>query len=375
MSLPTVSVCIPAYNAARYLEGSLASVLGQTLPDFEVVVVDDHSTDATESIARSFADGRLRYVRNELRLGLVGNWNRCLEVGRGPYLCLFHQDDVMMPDNLEAKVRMLEANPGAGLVHSNAHLIGPGDEVISEEWLSRPTAADDGVHAGLAYVRRLLTGVNLVCCPSVVARRDCYERLGGFDGRLPYTADWEMWMRMAAFYDVGYLLRPLVKYRRHPGMESMAFRGAREIEQGYRAKMLFLEKCGDRLPDVAALRAQVAGEYRWLAMEGARRCQGETEVGEALRYLALAREAAEAGVLAASGGPDAEALRRWEQEVHYRDVVARFSGRELARHASGRRLAAALAFKVATRAGLGRLWRLARGGPSERPPDPTGRGG
>jgi glycosyltransferase involved in cell wall biosynthesis len=368
MSLPTVSVCIPAYNAARYLEGSLASVLGQTFADFELVVVDDYSTDATESIARSFTDGRLRYVRNELRLGLVGNWNRCLELGRGRYLCLFHQDDVMMPDNLEAKVRVLEANPGVGLVHSNAQLIGPGDEVIAEQWLSSPTAADDGVHAGLPYVRRLLTGPNLVCCPGVVARRDCYERLGGFDGRLPYTADWEMWMRIAAFHDVAYLLRPLVRYRLHEGMASRGFRGARELEQGYRAKMLLLEKCGHRLPDAAALRAHVAGEYQWLAREGARRCQGETEVGEALRYLALAREAAEAGVLAASGSPDAEALRRWEQEVHYREVVARFSGRELARHASGRRLAAALAFKVATRAGLGRLWRLAR-----RPP--TGRGG
>jgi glycosyltransferase involved in cell wall biosynthesis len=360
MSLPTVSVCIPAYNAARYLEGSLASVLGQTLADFELVVVDDHSTDATASIVRSFTDARLRYVRNELRLGMVGNWNRCLELARGRYVCLFHQDDLMMPDNLEVKIRMLEENPDIGLVHSNAQLIGPSGELVAEQWLSNPTAADDGVHAGLPYLRRLLTGVNLVCCPSVVARRDCYERLGGFDGRLPYTADWEMWMRIAAFHDVGYVLRPLVQYRRHEGMASMAFRGAREIEQGYRAKMLLLEKAGDRLPDAAALRARVAAEYQRMAVEGARRCERGPEAGEALRYLALAREAGEAALAAANGQPDPEALRRWEQEVHHREVVARFSGRELARHASGRRLATALAFKVARRAGLARLWRLAR---------------
>jgi glycosyltransferase involved in cell wall biosynthesis len=361
MSRPTVSICIPAYNAARYLEASLGSVLGQTLADFELVVVDDHSTDATASIVRSFTDPRLRYVRNELRLGLVGNWNRCLELARSRYVCLFHQDDLMIPDNLEAKVRMLDENPELGLVHSNAQLIGPSDEVVAEQWLSNPTAADDGVHAGLPYLRRLLTGVNLVCCPSVVARRDCYERLGGFDGRLPYTADWEMWMRIAAFHDVGYVLRPLVRYRLHEGMASRAFRGAREIEQGYRAKMLLLEKVGDRLPDAAALRARVAADYRWMAVEGARRCEREPEAGEALRYLALAREASEAGLAAAGNGqPDPEALRRWEQEVHDRALVGRFSGRDLARHASGRRLATALAFKVARRAGLARLWRLAR---------------
>lgn len=356
---PAVSVCIPVYNGAPYLADAIASVLAQTVADLELVVVDDRSTDASAAIARSFTDGRVRCVGNELRLGVVGNWNRCLALAAAPYVCVFHHDDVMMPDNLAEKLRVLEAHPAVGMVHSNVHQIGPAGELIAESWYSYPTPEEDGVHAGLAYLRRLLTGLNLVCAPSVVARRECYARLGGFDGRLPFTADWEMWMRMAAFYDVGYLVRPLVQYRRHGGMETQNFRGARELEQGYRAKMLALSKVGSRLPDADAVRSHVIGEYRYLAVERGRQVEAAGDAGEALRYRVLAREIWTDGARADGAPADADALRRWEEAV-YPPRAVDVSPEDLARRVSGRVLAAALGRRLAARVRGSRLYRLAR---------------
>jgi glycosyltransferase involved in cell wall biosynthesis len=356
---PTVSVCIPTHNGAPYLERAIASVLAQTFADFELLVVDDRSSDASPAIARSFTDPRVRCVANELRRGLVANWNRCLELAGGEHVAIFHQDDVMMPENLADKVGLLQAHPAVGMVHSNVHQIGPADELIAESWYTYPTAEEDGVHPGLAYLRRMLTGLNPVCAPSVVLRRECYERLGGFDGRLPFTADWEMWMRIAAFYDIGYRIRPLMAYRRHPDMESARFRGARELEQGYRAKMLVLEKVGGRMPDADALRRHVIDEHRHLAVERARQAQAAGHADEVLRYLVLAREIWTAG--AGDGGAgDAEALRRWEREVYHARVAGGLSPEEIVRQVPGATLVAALRRKLVARARASRLYRLAR---------------
>ena len=126
--------------------------------------------------------------------GLVGNWNRCVELARGTYLCIFHQDDLMMPGNVAAKVTFLDEHPTAGFVHSNVLQVGPRGELLSE-WWSPPLGPDDvGLQAGAVVLEKLLRGGNAVCAPSVVMRRECLDAIGPFDGRLPDTADWEMWI-------------------------------------------------------------------------------------------------------------------------------------------------------------------------------------
>ncbi len=187
-----VSVCVPTFNGAPYVGEAIRSVLEQTFEDFELIVVDDGSSDGTLDVVRAFRDRRLRLVRNEARLGLVGNWNRCLDLARGRHVAVFHQDDVMAPENLRAKVRLLETHPSIGLVHSDVVRIDAHGGVLSEHWSSAPTAEDEGRHDGREFFRRLVTGPNIVCASSVVMRRVTVEHLGGFDARLPFTADWEI---------------------------------------------------------------------------------------------------------------------------------------------------------------------------------------
>jgi glycosyltransferase involved in cell wall biosynthesis len=103
---PLVSVCIPTYNGQAYLRECLESVLAQTFPDFEILVVDDHSRDDTLAILGEYAkrDPRIRIARNPKNLGLVGNWNRCVELAKGEWIKFVFQDDLIAPTCVEKLV-------------------------------------------------------------------------------------------------------------------------------------------------------------------------------------------------------------------------------------------------------------------------------
>lgn len=108
---PAVTVCIPTYNRRELLSRSLQSVLDQSLEDAEIIISDNASTDDTEEYVRSIGDPRVRYSRLPSNIGLFGNLSRCLSLGTGRYRVMLPDDDSMLPGNLEAKVRFLDANP------------------------------------------------------------------------------------------------------------------------------------------------------------------------------------------------------------------------------------------------------------------------
>ena len=108
---PLVSVCIPAYNSARYIRTTMESGLGQKYENIELVVVDDCSKDDTVEIVRSVRDPRVRLVRNEKNLGMTGNWNKCLAEARGEYIKLICADDVLYEDSIEKELGALLGHP------------------------------------------------------------------------------------------------------------------------------------------------------------------------------------------------------------------------------------------------------------------------
>jgi glycosyltransferase involved in cell wall biosynthesis len=285
-----VSVCIPTYNGARFIEGAIRSVLGQSFEDFELVVVDDSSTDETAAIIESFgADARLRYYTNAVRLGMVGNWNRCVELSVGEYVCVFHQDDVMSPENLARKVGVLKSHPRAGLVYSKVEQIdAEGQAVEGYKFWTDSSPAEDFVRDGQRFFEELIAGENLICCPSVIARRECYERLGPFDSRLPFTADWEMWLRVAVFYDVAYLAEPLMSYRWHADNETHNFvKSVRGLQQVYAAKRIVLDKFPARIPRAKERKASIAREYATVALHQVYHYYHLGQFDRARQYLAF----------------------------------------------------------------------------------------
>lgn len=379
-----LSVCIPTYNGAKYLGEAISSVLEQTLSDFELIIVDDCSTDNTEAVIRSFSDNRIKYFKNPVRLGLVGNWNRCLELANGQYICIFHQDDVMMPDNLTEKIKILEEYPNVGLVHSNVLQIDPEGKLIQEGWVVNPPSDHLGVSPGLKFFKTMLLGPNIVSCPSVVARRVCYERVGGFDARLPFTTDWEMWLRLALFYDIGYLPQPLVKYRWHENNETHNFLGVRDLEHAHRAKMLVLEKYAEFIPDVEDLKAQVIKMHKQHVLDHILHHHRRREYDQAKQYLAFATDIYddENGAspkdyrnwllqivdqmwqqdsIATSQlqlSPEAEKAKQslWDPLIHQK-IVNSLSSEDIAHEIPIRKLVKATGFKIGTKAGFRWLYR------------------
>lgn len=257
--MPLVSITIPTYNGATYLRKSIESVLAQSFQDFELIVIDDVSTDATWDIAQEYTrcDRRIAAFQNNTRLGLVANFNRCIELAKGRYVCLWHQDDVMMPQNVERKVALLEANPRVGFVHSNILMIDEEGKVLSEHWES-DTRRDYVISGHEFFLKMIQPGKNYVCCPAVVARRECYQKLGCFRSELYFACDWEMWMRISLYYDLGCLGEPLMHFRRHKASESFRIEGTiSEIEQEVLAKQLVLAEHGHRIPEAEEIKKNI----------------------------------------------------------------------------------------------------------------------
>jgi glycosyltransferase involved in cell wall biosynthesis len=209
--VPRVSVCIPSYNAARFLAAAIDSVLAQTFADFELVVSDDASTDDTAAVLARYADPRLRVVRAEDRLGQAGNWNRCVELARGEYVVLLHADDELLPGYLERAVAVLDEHEDVGLVHCAVqHVDEDGKPLHLQRLLDEDRIDRDGV-----ILRRLLLEGCVINPAGVMARRGTYETAGRFTDEIVWGVDWHMWIRIALRSPVAYLSESLALYREH----------------------------------------------------------------------------------------------------------------------------------------------------------------
>ena len=208
-----VSVCIPCYQGAAYLGQAIDSVLGQTLQDVELLVIDDGSTDGTDRLVRSYADPRLRYLRNPHNLGPEGNWNRCLEEAQGRFIKILPQDDVLAPDCLARQAAILQSDTEEqlALVFSSRTVIDSHGKVL----LQRGYRSTDGRLDAQALRRKCLRhGTNLVGEPgAVLFRRNLSRQVGGFNGEIGYVIDLDYWFRLLEHGDAYFLAAPLASFR------------------------------------------------------------------------------------------------------------------------------------------------------------------
>lgn len=233
---PKVSVCIPSYNYSRFISDAITSVLNQSLGNFELVIVDDNSTDDSESVIRGFQDSRIRYFRNEVNLGITANWNKCLSLARGSYVCIMGADDIYFPDFLTRMCFVLDSNFDVGFAHCAFKLIDEDGKILRVY----QRYARDSVENGQCVFRKLLLG-NYVMFSSVLIRKECLRILGGFDSGLSYTLDWEMLARMSLAYKVAYVSEPLSCFRTHSSnLTRSCVLSGRYLTDGFRAIDLML---------------------------------------------------------------------------------------------------------------------------------------
>jgi glycosyltransferase involved in cell wall biosynthesis len=216
VSIPAVSVVLPVRDGEPFLRPALESVLNQSFADFEVVAVDDGSTDATGAILADTGDVRLRVVRQDRR-GLVAALARGIAETRGRYVARMDADDVSLPRRFERQAAVLDADERTGVVGCGVETIDERGRVVSARVLP----------PGDAPLRRRLLLRNPFAHGSVMIRRDALERAGGYRADYGANEDYDLWRRIAREWRLGAVPEVLYRYREHAAAVTKIDRGDR----------------------------------------------------------------------------------------------------------------------------------------------------
>ena len=299
-----VTVLIAVYNGGEYLRQAIGDVLGQTYADFELLVVDDASTDGSADLARSFDDPRIRVLRNPANLGQAPSLNVGLAEARGAYVARLDADDRMLPERLDRQVAVLDGQPHVALV-------GTWVDVVDESGKLWGTLRGD-IRDYTDFVAAVLVDHYPFGHPSLMYRREVVLGLGGYDAELAPAEDKDLYRRLVlAGHEARVVREPLVHYRRHEGQLSQARRDL-QLAVDHAGQERFLE---------AIVGFRDARRVRLLLETGVDRGRAESALLD--RLLAGVEE--RLGV----GGAEQERLAR--------RLAGRLAGRALAAGLEGRR--------------------------------------
>jgi glycosyltransferase involved in cell wall biosynthesis len=245
-STPKVSIVIPTYNSEAYIRTALDSVLEQTYTDYEVIVVDDGSTDGTKTVALAL-DGPIRYI-HQSNSGPAAARNTGVSAAAGELICFLDADDSWTPDKLRTQVEFMVRNPCIGLVFSDA------DEFDERGVQCQSLFSKRQFHSELARVSvvegafQKLLEENFIPTSTVMMRRACFDRTGLFDVALKGPEDRDMWSRIAVHFPIACI--PTVLGHKRAVMSSVS----RDVESTLRSRIRLWTKARQLFPQLASPR-------------------------------------------------------------------------------------------------------------------------
>lgn len=243
---PAVSVALSVYNGERFLGSAIESVLAQSFTDFEFLILDDGSGDASPAIIADYAarDSRIHAIAQENR-GLVASLNRLFAEARAPLVARMDADDVCLPHRFERQVAFLGQHPDYGVV-------GGATEDIDEHDASWPCRALPYVATHEEFLQRIAAGGPLLCHPAVMVRREVVRRVGGYHAAFRHCEDLDLWLRLASITKLGNLPEPLLRYRHYA--DQVSSRHATEQQIGAAvARLAWAEREAGRPDPTASL--------------------------------------------------------------------------------------------------------------------------
>jgi glycosyltransferase involved in cell wall biosynthesis len=268
---PRVTVAIPTFNRADWLRQTVASVLAQEYRAFRVLVSDNASEDHTAGVVASFEDPRIAYSRAERNLGLIGNFNRALELVDTEYVVLLPDDDLLYPGYLERVLAVADGHPGVGVVHTACDLIDASSAVFRRGVRVVETRRPVEVETGKELIERSLRSTWTVCWSSALFRTEAAVAAGGLrEDEHPYE-DLPFMMRIGLSWDFAFVSEPLVAFRLHAA-SATASQGSYADGAGYRLgnladvlyerRMRFLDEAGLPALETEALRTVAVRTFR-----------------------------------------------------------------------------------------------------------------
>lgn len=213
--IPKVSVLIPTYNYAHYLDDAIQSVMDQTFTDFKLIIVDNCSTDNTDDVVKKYlSDNRVSFYKNKTNLGLVGNWNRCLDFATGEYIKFLCADDKFHPQQLERFVAVMDE-------HRDVSIISSYNEIFGGRSFCRMLPFKEKVESWLVR-EKLLGPWNWLYNPSVVMfRKADAEKIGRFDPHFLQFTDREYYLRLLSLGDCYVIPEVLCYVRSHENTQTV----------------------------------------------------------------------------------------------------------------------------------------------------------
>lgn len=208
--MPTVSIIIPTYNRSALLKQALLSCLEQTYQDFEIIVVDDGSTDDTKQVVESLGSSKIRYFFQE-NCGRSKARNRAISLAEGKYITFLDSDDEYLPNKLEVGVKALDENPQYGAIYSSAYNVDIKGKLHPYVY---PAPSSGWIYKEITLYLPLT-----ICLPTVMARKEVFKKVGVFDEKQNRFEDTDMWRRISKEYQFLAIDQPLCRIRYHEGNE------------------------------------------------------------------------------------------------------------------------------------------------------------
>jgi len=219
-STPPITVIIPTYNGAPYLREAIESILGQTFTDFELIIIDDASSDNSVENGEAFAakDSRIRVFRNERNLGFAANRNKAVSLARGRYIAWQDQDDISLPSRLKRQYAVLEYGEGVGMV-------GGAMEVFDESGSTgvRRYPVDDEA------IRKMIFRFSPIALPACMMRKTALLEVGGYNEKWSPAGDLDMTFKIGVLHRLANIPVIVVRYRTHS--DSATYRNLKRIEK------------------------------------------------------------------------------------------------------------------------------------------------
>jgi len=283
MTAPVVSVIIPTYNRRDYLQEAIDSVLAQTFTNFEIIVVDDGSTDGTgEALEQRYGD-RIRYEWQENQ-GESAARNRGIKMAQGEFIALLDSDDMWLPTKLERQVASMREHPSTGMVTCRMLTINGQGRLIAGKVSDAPCAAPITWEQAVTGSCPGLDGAS----SAVMIRRDVFSELGVFDTEIKYGEDTDLWMRIADRYDVYDMGMRLLLFRRH-GSQQTSYSTQAEIARALDDRLRLLGNAASYRSDPASEALLQRATAREFVLAYLRELAASSD-GHALEYLGRARD-------------------------------------------------------------------------------------